>query len=133
MTAYWYLWVHLCYGKGSNNSAKTQLTFTCSKLTIETLKKGCEIWLKLTIKTPERRQWRRSGVFIVNFEYNLHPFDSASIADFEQVNVSWEVFPDVFHELLFTIVLSFTRDQVSPLFWTPLKSRKYYWKCYFRK
>ena len=29
---------------------------------------------KLTIKTPERRQWRRSGVFIV---------------DFEQVNADW--------------------------------------------
>ena len=29
---------------------------------------SCEICSKLTIKTPERRQWRRSGVFI-NFEY----------------------------------------------------------------
>ena len=28
----------------------------------------CEICSKLTIKTPERRQWRRCGVFIVNFE-----------------------------------------------------------------
>ena len=27
-----------------------------------------EICSKLTIKTPERRQWRRSGDFIVNFE-----------------------------------------------------------------
>ena len=27
---------------------------------------------KLTKKTPERRQWRHSGVFIVNFEHNLH-------------------------------------------------------------
>ena len=26
----------------------------------------CEIWLKLTIKTPERGQWRCSGVFDVN-------------------------------------------------------------------
>ena len=29
----------------------------------------CKIYSKLTIKTPERRQWRRSGVFIVNFEH----------------------------------------------------------------
>ena len=29
----------------------------------------CEICSKLTRKTPERRQWRRSGVFIVNFEH----------------------------------------------------------------
>ena len=32
----------------------------------------CEICLKLTIKTPERRHWRRSSVFIVNFEHILH-------------------------------------------------------------
>ena len=32
----------------------------------------CEICSKLTIKTPERRHWRRSGVFIVNFENVLH-------------------------------------------------------------
>ena len=31
--------------------------------------KRCEICSNLTIKTPERRQRRRSGVFIVNFEY----------------------------------------------------------------
>ena len=29
----------------------------------------CEICSKLTIKLPERRQWRRSGIFIVNFEH----------------------------------------------------------------
>ena len=29
----------------------------------------CKICSKLTIKTPERRHWRRSGVFIVNFEH----------------------------------------------------------------
>ena len=28
--------------------------------------------LKLTIKTPERRHWRHSGVFIVNFEHISH-------------------------------------------------------------
>ena len=27
---------------------------------------------KLTIKTPERRQWRRTGVFIANFEHIPH-------------------------------------------------------------
>ena len=32
----------------------------------------CETWSKLTIKTPERRQWRLSGVFIVNFEHTSH-------------------------------------------------------------
>ena len=32
----------------------------------------CEICSKLTINTPERRQWRHSGVFIVNFEHISH-------------------------------------------------------------
>ena len=31
-----------------------------------------EICLKLTIKTPERRQWCRFGVFIINFEHISH-------------------------------------------------------------
>ena len=32
----------------------------------------CEICSKLTIKIPERRQWRRSGIIIVNFEHISH-------------------------------------------------------------
>ena len=32
----------------------------------------CEICSKLTIKTTERRHWRRSGVFIVNSEHIPH-------------------------------------------------------------
>ena len=32
----------------------------------------CEICSKLTIKTPERRNWCRSGVFIVNVEHISH-------------------------------------------------------------
>ena len=34
--------------------------------------KRYEICSKLSIKTPERRQWHRSGVFIVNFEHISH-------------------------------------------------------------
>ena len=33
---------------------------------------SCEIYSKLTMKAPERRHWRRSGVFIVNFEHISH-------------------------------------------------------------
>ena len=54
----------------------SQTAITCSKLTIETLEQRCEICSKLTIKTPKRRQWRRFGVFIVNFE---------------QVNAGWDI------------------------------------------
>ena len=44
---------------------------------------------KLTIKTPERRHLPRSDVFKVNFTY-FKCFSSASIVNFEQVNVSQE-------------------------------------------
>ena len=33
---------------------------------------GCELCSKLTLKKAERRNSRRSGVFIVNFEHILH-------------------------------------------------------------
>ena len=36
--------------------------------------KLCEICSKLTMKTPERRHWLRSGVFIVNFGHISHLF-----------------------------------------------------------
>ena len=32
----------------------------------------CEICSKLTMKTPEGRQWRRSVVFMINFEHISH-------------------------------------------------------------
>ena len=37
------------------------------KVTNEDTRTLCEIYSKLTIKTPERRQLSLSGVFIVNF------------------------------------------------------------------
>ena len=39
------------------------------KVNYRNTKTRYEIYLKLTTKTPERRQWRISGVFIVNFEH----------------------------------------------------------------
>ena len=56
------------------NSYQSQKMFTCSKSTIGTLEKTCKIRLKLTVKTPERRHWRRTGVIFVNFEYISHCF-----------------------------------------------------------
>ena len=50
-------------------------------------RKRYEIYSKLTIKTTERRYWRRSGV-LINFEHISH-VSSVSIVNFEQVNVSW--------------------------------------------
>ena len=36
------------------------------KVNIRNTRTKCEIYSKLPIKTPERRQWRPSGVVIVN-------------------------------------------------------------------
>ena len=38
------------------------------------------------MKSPEGREWRRSGVFIVNFEHMSHICSSVSSVNFEQVN-----------------------------------------------
>ena len=45
----------------------------------------CEICSKLTKKITERRHWRRSGTFIVNFT----PWSSVSIVNFEKVIAGW--------------------------------------------
>ena len=42
------------------------------KVNNRSIRTRCGICLKLTIKIPERRHWRRSGIFIVNFEHILH-------------------------------------------------------------
>ena len=57
--------------RNKNQYFKTQLTFTCES-TIETLQK-LQYTLKVKIKTPDRRHWRPSGVFI-NLEPILHLF-----------------------------------------------------------
>ena len=36
------------------------------------VKTRCEICSNLTIKTPERRKWRSSGISKVNFEHISH-------------------------------------------------------------
>ena len=42
------------------------------KVNKKNIRTRCEICSKLTIKIPERRHWRRSGVFSVSFEHILH-------------------------------------------------------------
>ena len=43
----------------------------------------------LTIKPPKRRQRRRFGGFIVNFEHISHHCSSVSIVNFEHVIAGW--------------------------------------------
>ena len=43
-----------------------------SKVNNESTRTVTETYLKLTIEISERHQWRRSGVFIANFEQISH-------------------------------------------------------------
>ena len=55
-------------------SMSSQLTFTCSKATIETLE---NLWNMFTVnnkKARTYRPWLRSGAFIVTFRYIPHLF-----------------------------------------------------------
>ena len=49
-------------------------------------RKICEICSRVTIKTPERRQWR----FYWKLWTYFSPLSSVSIVDFEDVNICWE-------------------------------------------
>ena len=65
-----FLWDYKVAWKNvANASPKRQLNVQSLKRNTRT---RCEICLMLTIKTPERHQWRRSVVFIVNFEHISH-------------------------------------------------------------
>ena len=87
--------VNTCSWKFCEIFRTTTLQNTCpaniyliNKVNNRNTRKSCELCSKLTIKTPERRQWR---AFIIKFEHILlgKGFPSASIVNFEQVNVSW--------------------------------------------
>ena len=69
-------------------------------------RRTCEICSKLTIKTPQQNQFRRSGVFIFNCEYisHLYLLSSVSIVDFEQVNVSCDIYNDIFYNMFTTLL-----------------------------
>ena len=81
-------------------------------------KKRYEICLKLTIKTPERRQlWTY-----------FSPFSNVSIVDFEQINISW-----VSLALLTKNYLYFTFNETSIQLVTRSTSKKHekHWKTCF--
>ena len=67
------------------------------------LRKRCEMYSKLSLETPEWRHWRRSGVFIVNFEHIPH--SSVTIVDWELVFVYLikckESYSQVFYKVRF--------------------------------
>ena len=59
------------------------------KLNNRNTRTRCEMCSKLTIKTSERREWRRSDVFVVNFWTYFTPCSSVSVVDFGYVIAGW--------------------------------------------
>ena len=54
-------------------------------------RKRCEICSKLTIKTPERHYWHRSGVFIANVEHISHLVLVFLLLTLKMSLLAWEV------------------------------------------
>ena len=59
----------MCHSIISLGDVVRQVAIYLLKVNNKNTTEMCEICSMLTIKTPERRQWHRSGVFIVNLEH----------------------------------------------------------------
>ena len=61
------------------------------QLKINNIKARTNVWnmFKISNKPPKRRQWRRFGGLIVNFEHISHLCSSVSIVNFEYVIAHW--------------------------------------------
>ena len=69
------LWCcNVCISMPPENIRKPAVGISLFKVNHRNTRKRCEICSKLTIKTPERCHWRRTSVFIANFEHMSHPF-----------------------------------------------------------
>ena len=82
--------------EGDLGSLLSNLSFPSNKYMLKlnnrNTRRRSKICSKFAIKTPGGTHWRRSGLFIVNFEHISHlflVFLSFFIVAFEQVNVSW--------------------------------------------
>ena len=61
------------------------------------------MWNTLTIKTPERCHWRRSGVFI-NFEHVSYLGSGVSTVHLGQINASWPTFSHHWYQCSISVV-----------------------------
>ena len=68
MSIYWYFY----WKKNIFHEIAFPAGIYLLKVNNRNTRKRCETCSKLTIKRPEQRRWRRSTVFIVNFEHISH-------------------------------------------------------------
>ena len=78
-----------------------------------------------------KRNIRKKGV---EFEHNSHPFSSVSIADFEQINVSW-YYNNLYLANISNSCTRYFYNPVSGQFYSPQKRlkvvKKYFTSAYF--
>ena len=74
--------------------------------------------LKVNNKDTRRRQLRRSGVFIVNFDHISHLFSSVSIVNFELLNAGWVYCICVYCICILELPLSSSFSFSLPEIWT---------------
>ena len=98
----------LCMYMDDTYNNLRQHIFTCSRSTIETLEKVCS----KSINTSERRQWRRSGAYIVKFEHI-----SLLFLLLLQVTLNRYIFPGINYQILRQYVAATT-------FWVPKRLQK---------
>ena len=72
------------------------------KVNNKNTRKRCEIYSKLIVKGPKQRQWRRSSVFIVNFEHISHLFLVFLLLTFTNCR-TWLFFNKYAHENIFSV------------------------------
>ena len=103
------IWTRRLWETIGNFGKLSQPAITCSKLTIESVQSTqCS---KLTIKTKERRHWRRSGVSIVNFEQLNAGWLDKSGAGGTLLSLS-EAFDCIKHDLLVTKLAAYGFDSM---------------------
>ena len=77
-------------------SWQTEKAIYLFKVNNRNIRNRYEICSKVTIKTPERRQWRCSGVFIVSFKHFL-------ITSFQALHSLWSQLDHILNFLKFFV------------------------------
>ena len=85
-------------------SRNSQWSIYLLKVNNKNTRTRCEICSTLTIKTPKRRDWRRSSVFIVNFEHTFTPCFSASIVGWPSFRKNFFTFNEILNFMTFAVV-----------------------------
>ena len=91
LRCFWWSWLRLCLNLNTKQKFNPTNIYLF-KLNKRYTSKRCEICSKLTIKTPERRQWKLWKYF--------KPFSSAFTFDFDQVRL-WPMESSILFAVIF--------------------------------